>query len=143
MDVRQAREALRERRFRQRVSVTDLADRSGIDRSTLYRIENTKKFPDYEPEIGTLRKLAAVLGLTLGDLERATPTEAAPADPQLLQDAAWGRRLRLLPEKMRGAVQASIAAYEELVAHVRPQSDASDPPGHPRGERRASHAARR
>jgi len=58
-DLRKALSALREEREHQGLSLTDLAERSGIDRATISKLE-TGKIPN--PTVGTIRAVAAALG---------------------------------------------------------------------------------
>jgi transcriptional regulator with XRE-family HTH domain len=150
MEMLQAREALRELRFRQRKAINTLADESGIDRTTIYRIENTKRLPDYQPELQTLHRLAVALGTTLAQL---APTVGAPTAPPpapavvpaaQVADALIGRRVRALGPELAEALLETLAAYERLAASRRRRSpDASDQPARPEGERRASRGGRR
>jgi len=96
MDYRAAREALRERRFRLRWSIGRLATAAGVDRSTIYRIENTLTLPDYQPEWATMVKLARILDTTLDTLTAepaAATTPAAPAPSPLQAEAQEVARL--------------------------------------------------
>jgi DNA-binding XRE family transcriptional regulator len=54
--------ALRRERVRQRLSLTDMAERTGIDRATISKLE-TGKIPN--PTIGTIRTYARALGRKL------------------------------------------------------------------------------
>jgi len=71
-DLIEALAALRRERQRQRLSLTDMAARTGIDRATISKLE-TGKIPN--PTIDTLRTYAKALGRKLGwTLREVEPT---------------------------------------------------------------------
>ena len=61
-ELTEALAALRPERERQGLSLTDLAQRKGIDRATISKLE-TGKIPN--PTVGTLKRYAAALGKSL------------------------------------------------------------------------------
>lgn len=79
-----------------------LRDESGVDRAAIHKIENTAKYPDYEPGVDTVRKLVEAMGLTLSDFflrieglrptegsdqQSATPTSKADPNARTLSEA--------------------------------------------------------
>lgn len=86
----------RERRF---LTQQQLADAAGVAPATIVRIEQGQVTPNF----GTLRKLAAALGVTLDDLV---------PDPTAF--AASRRRGRKLSPNQRGGVVDEHAATETL-----------------------------
>lgn len=119
---------LRQIRTDRRLTPEDLADRAGVDRATVYRIENLND--SYAPRIETVSALTDALGLSLADffmrVENLTPiAELAPPpiDPlerglieivEHLQDRAllalWVNSFRAL---------AGLPPVEETPAHTR------------------------
>lgn len=65
VNYRMARTVLRERRFELQWRVRDLAEKAGVERTTIYHLEKIEKEPDHEPDFKTLEKLALAMGLTL------------------------------------------------------------------------------
>lgn len=65
MDYRRVREVLRECRFQLDLGVKEIAEKSGLERTTIYRIENLKELPDYKPDLETIEAVIKGLGLTL------------------------------------------------------------------------------
>jgi len=58
------------------VTLDTLSERSGVDRAAIHKIENTTKYPTYEPGVDTLRRLIEGLGFTLyGFFARLTRTD--------------------------------------------------------------------
>jgi transcriptional regulator with XRE-family HTH domain len=55
---------LKDKRIRAGFTQQELADASGLTQTTIARIENNHT----EPEVSTLRKLAAALDITISDL---------------------------------------------------------------------------
>jgi transcriptional regulator with XRE-family HTH domain len=45
-----------------------LAEKTHLDKSTIHRIENTKKYPTHVPELATLEAIAQAFGLDLSDV---------------------------------------------------------------------------
>ena len=69
-ELMKALSSLRPERERRGLSLTDLAERTGIDRATVSKFE-TGKIPN--PTVGTLRKYAAAIGKSLNwTLEEAS-----------------------------------------------------------------------
>jgi len=68
VDWRGIRNALRMRRAEIQMPVNELRDRSGISRTTIYRIENVTDIPDHEMDLETVAALTNALGLTLSQL---------------------------------------------------------------------------
>jgi DNA-binding XRE family transcriptional regulator len=62
IDTRQVRTALRQLRTDRGLSTDVLADKSGVDRATIYRIENLNQ--EYAPRIETVSALVDAFGLT-------------------------------------------------------------------------------
>ena len=62
-EIRDALESLKRERERMGLSLTDVAERSGIDRATLSKLENGRQV---NPTLGTLNRYAAALGKRLG-----------------------------------------------------------------------------
>src|SRR5262245_856108 len=67
-------------------SLEDLATRSGVDKSTIHRIENTKKYPKHVPDLETLEAVMSAFGLHLSDLlamlEKKSGAMTASVRPQ-------------------------------------------------------------
>lgn len=80
MDYVRARDVLRERRFELRLSIKDLASMADVERTTVYRVENTKAAPDYRPDFETMEKLASAMNLTLSQF--FARIEGLPSDGQ-------------------------------------------------------------
>jgi DNA-binding Xre family transcriptional regulator len=76
-DLAKALAALRAERERQGLSLSDVSERSGIDRATLSKLE-TGKAPN--PTVGTLRALASALNKRLSWLLIDEPAGAGAAD---------------------------------------------------------------
>jgi transcriptional regulator with XRE-family HTH domain len=59
------REGLRRVRVERRVSLRKLHDVTGVNASTIHRIESIKKYPAHTPDLETIDALVRGLGLTL------------------------------------------------------------------------------
>ncbi|RUO56597.1 helix-turn-helix transcriptional regulator [Pseudidiomarina homiensis] len=81
---------IRSARVQQRISAQQLAERAGISRSTLQRIEKA----DPKCEIGIVFELASLLGIALFD---ASPSSGELRRYRTLQE----EKLTLLPERVR------------------------------------------
>lgn len=68
------RNRLQAEREARRVSITDLARRSGVSRQTIYSIESD---PGYMPLGAVMARLATALGVEIGDLFTAEPAVEA------------------------------------------------------------------
>lgn len=67
MDYRAVRQALQALRFERRMDVPELAEAAGINKTTLYRLEEFDADPDRAVDLGTLEKLTNALDLTLSE----------------------------------------------------------------------------
>lgn len=123
MDYRKIREALREQRFRMRMRVQDVSAEADVDRATLYRIENTKKYPDYRPELDTLSRLAVAMGTTLLALDGAPATAASEPSREQVEAREMAQMWLELPPDIRASERKSL---EALVSYLR---TAASPPG--------------
>jgi transcriptional regulator with XRE-family HTH domain len=65
MDYKRLRGALRDIRFERRMTVPELAEETGLAKSTIYRLEELEEEPDRELDLDTLEKVTAALGITL------------------------------------------------------------------------------
>jgi transcriptional regulator with XRE-family HTH domain len=102
MNYVRVREALRTRRLIDRVSVKALSADTGIDKATIYRIEHTRKMPDYMPELPTLRKLADALGVDFARLMGGEMDEPTPALQELPDEVLRvARKLAQMPPHQR------------------------------------------
>jgi transcriptional regulator with XRE-family HTH domain len=81
------REGLRSLREREHFTLDEANKVSGVDRAVIHRIENTKKYPKYEPGIETVRRLVEGMGISLAqffnELERAQDAAAAESHSPL------------------------------------------------------------
>lgn len=98
------REAFRKARLASGKSLRTLKSATGIDPSTIHRIENVKKYPDYRCDLDTLDALVRGVGLSLArffaqvegvDLSSATGDEMAADARAFLQLKAPLRQVAL------------------------------------------------
>lgn len=62
------RDLLRRARDEEGLTLDELAAQTGVDRMIIHRVENTRKYPDYEPELATVLKIIAGLRSPLTDI---------------------------------------------------------------------------
>lgn len=79
MDYRRLREALRALRFEKKLGVPELATDAGLNKTTVYRLEDVDTEPDRELDLVTLEKLTTAMGLTLSEF--FARIEGLPAQP--------------------------------------------------------------
>lgn len=107
VDWRQLREELRKARSESGKSLRQLKADAGIDPSTVHRIENVKRYPDYQPDLDTLDALTRAMGLSLAvffgrieglrpalSQEGSTVAHAAAGDPTHASNPAERATLR-------------------------------------------------
>lgn len=87
-------------RKKQRLTLEEVAQRSGLHKSNISEIENEKRF---KPNLNTLERLAAALGCEVGDffdlrVERDEEITAGLKD--LLADSRGMILLRIIPEEV-------------------------------------------
>lgn len=105
------RKALRMRRSEVDMQVNELRDKSGVSRTTIYRVENVKDIPKYVIDLDTLDALASAMDYTLADLFSV----AAGKKPALTPEQHEGLRIAelwpLVPEgtraNLRGLIESS------------------------------------
>jgi transcriptional regulator with XRE-family HTH domain len=85
------------------LSVTDIHKRTGLSRATITYIGEAGK----EPDVSTLKRIAAELGTTAGALIDAIPPPSAPTPPKLLD------RLELL----EAARAANLIVSQRVAKH--------------------------
>ena len=68
VDWRGIRQALRVRRAELHLGVNELREKSGVGRTTIYRIENISELPDHVMSLETVEALSSAMGLTLSEL---------------------------------------------------------------------------
>lgn len=61
------RQALRTARRERDLTLDALSERATVDRAAIHKIENVRKYPDYEPGIDTVRKIVEAMKITLGE----------------------------------------------------------------------------
>lgn len=83
MDYVRARKVLRERRAGElRLSVPELAQRAGMSKVTIYRLEDVDRHPDRQPDFETIERLCAALNLPLSEFfARVEGYSAGGAEP--------------------------------------------------------------
>lgn len=108
------RRRLRELRTDQGLTLQDVAERAGIDVSTLSRLESGKR----RLALDHLPRLAAALGVTSDDLLGAAP----PPDPRIRMRAIERDRLTMWPLTHRGPA-AGLHTYK-----IRVHADRTAPP---------------
>ena len=84
------RGALRRVRREKDWTLDKLRDESGVDRTAIHKIENTKKYPTYEPGIDTVSKLVEAMGLTLSQFFARIEVLHPPVAPSTLQPTSIG-----------------------------------------------------
>lgn len=67
IDWRRVREVLRQIRNERGVTLRALEASSGIDESTIHRIENTRKYPNHKPDLETVDAIVRGLNLSLAE----------------------------------------------------------------------------
>lgn len=84
LDWRAVRAELRRLRDVNDLTREELQKLSGVEKTTIYRIENTKELPDYKPDFDTVDALLAAMDITLSDffarIEGLPPTRQT--DPE-------------------------------------------------------------
>jgi transcriptional regulator with XRE-family HTH domain len=68
--------AIREHRLRKGLSVQELADKAGLSYGGLYRMETKVR----QPNMASVRKVAAALGIEIAELLREEPPPAAAVE---------------------------------------------------------------
>lgn len=127
MDYQRARGALRQRRFDRGMDANELADKAGVERTTVYRVEALKKNPGYKPDFDTLEKLVGALGWSLteffaqvegADLQTEPLSDrTAPPAPSLGHDLSLPRPLDDTGALLAGLARA-IARLTDSVDHL-------------------------
>lgn len=67
MTVADIRAQIRKCRREKEWTLDDLVEASGVERTACHKIESVKKYPDYEPGLGTFLKLVAAFGMPVAD----------------------------------------------------------------------------
>lgn len=65
MLVMAVREELRRLRDQRDWTQGELASRAGVEVTTVHRVENTKRMPDYQPDFDSIERLVKAFGFTL------------------------------------------------------------------------------
>ena len=84
MSLADIRAELRRARKTRDLTLDDLTDKSGVDRAAIHKIENVKKYPDYEPGLNTFLRLIGGLGVTLTAFSARVEGVDAPLDTRAL-----------------------------------------------------------
>jgi transcriptional regulator with XRE-family HTH domain len=124
-------ERIRRRRREQRLSLGQLAGRSGVSKGMLVQLERGAT----NPSIGTLCKVAAALGCSIADLVDAagpSPAHVVPATPRLLWKGPRGGSATLLVGS-RGPDMLELWSWD-----LRP-GERYDAIAHPAGTRELLH----
>lgn len=70
MDYRKIRETLQAIRFERRMDVPELAEEAGINKSTLYRLEDVSEDAERAVDLETIEKLTSAMEITLSEFFR-------------------------------------------------------------------------
>lgn len=146
------RDGLRSLRQREDFTLDDLAKASGVDRAVIHRIENTRKYPDYEPGIETVRRIVEGAGLSLSqffndverqseqpprsqysglhshegipDNQRTPPHNAELTDGRLISETSIGVEVLLagLSEAIASAADRVVDRLEQIANPRRPKT---------------------
>ena len=120
-------ERLRDLRAQRGWSLNDLADRSGVSRATLSRLENA----DVSPTTTVLAKLCAAYGLTLSRLIHMVEDDAVPvvrrADQPVWHDSVLGFRRRSVSPPSRALTGEVVDVRLDPAARI--SYDAPPRPG--------------
>lgn len=115
MNLKAVRDALRVLRVQSGKGVRDI---DGLDKSTVHRIENTKKEPDYSPELSSVALMVEGCGWTLArffaDYEKFTAVE--PDAESLLAALREGRNVK----QVRRFLQLPVEIRDVIAATVKP-----------------------
>lgn len=124
MDYRRVREHLRALRVARKMGVPELAHDAGVNKTTLYRIEEITDDSDREIDLGTLEKLVVALGLTLSEFfseieglksSLIDGNNRTPSSPQVHGAGVLSRTATALPLDDTNAV---IAANSSALVHL-------------------------
>lgn len=130
------REGFRKARLKSGKSLRKLKQSADIDPSTIHRIENIKKYPDYRPDLDTLDALVRGVGLTLAQffaqVEGLTVQETPAAGPASLPSPSQ--------EALRIGMALATALEKELQHR---EQTAESPHESPQGGRTKSGRGRR
>jgi len=156
MDWNALREGLRLTRLQSGHSLRALRDATGIDPSTMHRIENVKRYPDYRPDLETVDALLRAMHSSLAEffarLERISVSAVLvpSVDAELLAEiadpekAAQALAFLRLPEPLRVAVvQLPHAADTVRTTASMPARSDAPPRAHIQGIRTKSAGGRR
>lgn len=87
VDWKRLREALARARAEEGLTLAELEQASGVDQSTIHRIENIKKYPKHKPDLQTIEALVVIgMGRTISAL--FTEIERSHSSP--LKDESGG-----------------------------------------------------
>jgi transcriptional regulator with XRE-family HTH domain len=97
-----------------RLTLDQLAERTGLDRATIHQMENVKTYPRLDAKLETFYRIVVALEMPFAEFFRRVEGAAAlpPAPPADLQQRSVGLPLPPAPPiaPARGATRASGAA---------------------------------
>lgn len=103
------------------VTLDELSERSGVDRAAIHKIENTERYPDYEPGLDTFRRLVEGLGFSMPEFFTRLPRlhfmEPPPPRPKAAEEtktSAHPRAATLLDLMSDEGQQAALTILESL-----------------------------
>lgn len=129
VDWKALREALARMRNQSGLTLDGLAEASGIDRTTIHRIENTKKRIKHNPDLETIERLVCGAGQTLSgffrqiepgqplqiDSASEAPTKAVSGDSSSPQ--ALPPTIALTPAQLQVLIRSLVAARRNPRQH--------------------------
>ena len=123
VDWNAVRHALRALRVQSKKGVRDIP---GLNKSTVHRIENTKRRTKHAPDLGSVESILLACGSSLGrfftQMEALQAHLGAPRSADILDALADEKKARQviaflsMNEQARAAVAASLAARDEAPA---------------------------
>lgn len=103
---------IKEKRRSMGMSQEVLGDRAGIHRVTVTRIERGVTVPDLE----TVRRIAAVLGVATSELTDQTETDVSPSEVLArLENSPWGQTLQLTDEERGWLLELSPGTWFDSI----------------------------
>lgn len=118
LDWGRVRAELRSLRSELGLTREQLERASGVEQTTIYRIENTKKLPDHKPDFDSIEALVTGMGLTLSEFfVRIEGLKAQPV-PSTDQRSNGGDRApvsRLPLDDTNAIIARNTAALDELI----------------------------
>lgn len=116
------RKALRMRRTEVDMQVNELRDKSGVSRTTIYRVENIRDLPQYVVDLDTLDALVQALQWTLADLFVAAAGKMETPNPAQREAEHIASLWPYVPESTRMYLKGLV---ETSAVPIDPQSTQS------------------